>query len=223
VTKRIKKEDAQLHQELQGVSPDYLEIQTRFAHMPEIFFTNVNPAFAFSIAFAQMFLSDTPYYKMKRETYGATRTSWTYHTDFSIGQTAKMMNLICKFEALGKRDAVIETSDEDPQIVLVAEWEWDFNDIFGKGKELEKLKSSCKDYKTADAFLLTYCPASNYLDFLQSIIEYWVKGTKTQKRPPTLYAHIVIFQEKAGFREFDKLRTVEINSQFLDVWSEQYF
>ena len=221
--KVVNLEDELIHKELLKICPEYGEIKIRFAHTPEVSFINVTPAFAFSVAFAQMFLSDTPYYKMKRETYGATRTSWTYHTAFAMAQTAKMMNLVCKFEALGKRDAVIETDDEDPEIVLVAEWEWDFNDIFGKGKELEKLKNTCKDHQTADALLLTYCPETIYLDFLQRIIEYWTKGTRTDKAPPTLYSHIVTFQDKGSFREFDKLKTLQINAQFLNVWSEQYF
>jgi hypothetical protein len=184
---------------------------------------NIDVTLTFSISFVEAFLNDIPNYEISAGNFGATRSNWTYHTAMAIAQTCKMLNLTCKFETLGKRDAVIETRDEKPEVILAAEWEWDYDDIFGRGKELEKLKASCKTSKTAEAFLLIYCPISKYLDHLHKIAEYWIGAMKKEKVPPSLFLHTIIFKERPGYREFDRLMTVEINPTVINVWTERYF
>lgn len=137
---------------------EFIEIQAKLSYLTKTSYFEFSPAETFSIIFRQAFWSDPPNYRLTDGNYGATRSSWTYHTAVAMSEASKVSYLDCKFEALGRRDAVIETRDEEnPEIILVAEWEWDYNDIFGKGKELEKLKNTCKLHKSADAFLLTYC------------------------------------------------------------------
>lgn len=204
-------------------APDYEHIQSRLGHLTEVSAWNIDAALVFSISFVEAFLNDIPNYEMSAGKYGATRSNWTYHTAMAIAQTCKMLDLTCKFEALGKRDAVIETKDEKPEVILVAEWEWDYDDIFGKGKELDKLKTSCKASKTAEAFLLIYCPISKYLDHLQRIAEDWIEAMKKEKTPPSLFLHTIIFKQRAGYREFDRLVTVEISPPVINVWNERYF
>jgi hypothetical protein len=208
-------------------SPDpiaeYEHIQSKLNYLAEVSSWNLDLNFIFSVAFVEMFVSDTPNYEISKGKFGATRSNWTYHTAMAIAQTCKMLNLTCKFEALGKRDAVIETKDDIPEIVLVAEWEWDYDDIFGQGKELDKLKASCKKSETAEGFLLIYCPLTKYLDHLQKIAEDWIGAMKSEETPPSLFLHTIIFNEKAGFREFDRLRTVEINPAAINVWNDRYF
>lgn len=121
------------------------------------------------------------------------------------------MDLICKFECHGKRDAVIETRDEKPEIILFAEWEWDYEDIFGKSKELEKLKNSCKLNKNAEAFLLVYCPNNKFPDYLYRISEYWIKSFSKLKNPPALFLHTILFEDKKTYREFERLKTTVIS------------
>jgi hypothetical protein len=202
---------------------EHEHIQSRLSHLADVSPLNIDVTFTFSISFVEAFLNDMPNYEISAGNFGATRSNWTYHTAMAIAQTCKTLNLTCKFEALGRRDAVIETRDEKPEIILVAEWEWDYEDIFGKGKELDKLKASCKASKTAEAFLLIYCPISKYLDHLQRIAEDWIGAMKKVKTPPSLFLHTIIFKERAGYREFDRLMTVEINPSGINVWNERYF
>jgi hypothetical protein len=143
--------------------------------------------------------------------FGATRSNWIYHTAGAVSQTCKILKLICKYEALGKRVAIIETMEEPPEIILAAEWEWDYDDIFGAGKEPEKLKITCHKNPAADAFLLIYCPAVKYLSHLERIAEYWISQTAADKQAPNLFLHTVIFEEKGSSQKFQRLSTVMIH------------
>ncbi len=49
------------------------------------------------------------------------------------------------------------------------------------------------------------------------------KDAGKQKTPPSLFLHTIIFNERAGYREFDRLMTVEINPSGINVWNERYF
>ena len=198
-------------------------IENKFKELVEVIPYEIDDNFAFSLTFARIFLGDTPNYKLSNGTIGATRSGWTYHTAFAIAQTCKMFNLLCKFESHGKRDAVIETNEDEPVIRLFAEWEWDYEDIFGKGKELDKLKTSCRETKTAEAFLLVYCPNHKYPDYLYKITEFWVKAFKRTKNPPSLFVHTIIFGETKTAREFEKLKTVVINPTTIIVSNELDF
>lgn len=191
---------------------EYLEIKNNLKSLVEVSYFDVDLHFAFSLTFARIFVADTPNYKLKDGTIGATRSNWTYHTAFAIAQTSKMFDLVCKFECYGKRDAVIETNDEEnSETLLIAEWEWDYEDIFGSGKELEKLKDSCKKHKTAEAFLLVYCPDKKYPAYLSRIADFWIKAFKKLKNPPSLFLHTIIFGEMKSYREFQRLKTVMIH------------
>jgi hypothetical protein len=132
------------------------------------------------------------------------------------------LDLNCRFETRGKRDAIIETREEPVEIVLAAEWEWDYEDIFGKGKELDKLKATCKANPTANAFLLVYCSNSKYLDYLERIAEDWVRDPTMDDQAPTLFLHTVIFEDKGRVREFQLLKTVMIHISGIFVWSDRF-
>lgn len=198
------------------------KIEAKLKHLTEVRQLPFDITFIFSVLFAEIFWNDTPSYELSPGVFGATRSNWTYHTAGAISQTCKILNLTCKFEALGKRDAIIETKEQPPEIILAAEWEWDYDDIFGKGKELEKLKDTCQKNPTANAFLLIYCPIKKYLNHLEKISEYWISETKTDEQAPTLFLHTVIFDEKGNTREFQRLKTVMIHSTGIDVWSDSY-
>ena len=205
------------------ICPEYKDIKSKIGNSIKTYPFEINTQFSFSVTFAQLFMCDLPNYALTKGNYGATRSNWTYHTAITISQTCKVLDLTCKFEANGRRDAVIETRDDSPQAVLFAEWEWDYLDIFGKGKELEKLKNSCKASKTADAFLLTYCPKEKYIDYLQKITDYWIGAFGKSEAPPILYLHTVLFEDNGGCRIFDRLRTVEIYLSEMYVWTDKYF
>lgn len=171
---------------------------------------------AFCLTFARIFASETPNYDLGNGLIGATRSNWTYHTASAIGQTAKAFGYTCKFECSGKRDAVIETRDEEPEVLLFAEWEWDYLDIFGKGKELEKLRNSCRGIGTADAFLLVYCPVDSLAEYSTQILTYWQKAFSRNNTPPVLYVNTIVFSASKTTREFVNLVLIAIHSQ--DVW-----
>ncbi len=200
--------------------PEYKHIRSKLSYLTAINQSNFDITLVFSILFREIFWNDTPNYELSAGNFGATRSNWTYHTAMAVAQTCKIMDLTCKFEALGKRDAIIETRNEVPEIILIAEWEWDYEDIFGKGKELEKLKASCKASETADGLLLIYCPESEYLNLLQGITKDWIGATKKIENPPSLFLHTILFKERVSYREFSKLATVEINPSHIKVWNE---
>lgn len=172
--------------------------------------------YVFCAAFARIFTADTPNYPIGKGMYGASRSNWTYQTAFAIAQTAKVFGWSCRFECSGKRDAVIETMDEDPVVLLYAEWEWDYLDIFGKGKELEKLKASCKASTDADAFLLVYCPEGEFPEYLERIVNFWQKEFPVGKPNPALFINTVIFKQRASTREFVSLQSCMIHDT--EVW-----
>jgi hypothetical protein len=140
-----------------------------------------------------------------------------------MAQASKLMNRTCKFETLGKRDAVIETADEPPKVVVVAEWEWTAEDVFGKGMELEKLRASCRDHPHAAAFLLTYATEASYPDFLQRVTNYWINTPRRRRKTPLLYLHTIIYREAGAFREFERLRTADIDAECIQLWIDQEF
>lgn len=199
---------------------EYKEIESKLSAIVDVIPFEVDIHLAFSLTFARIFVADTPNYQLADGTIGATRSNWTYHTAFAIAQTSKMFNLICKFECYGKRDAIIETIDDNPEVLLIAEWEWDYEDIFGKGKELEKLRDSCKKHKTAVAFLLVYCSKQKYPDYLFRITNFWVNAFKRFKKPPVLYLHTIIFEEAKTIREFQRFKTVVIGSTEIIIISD---
>jgi len=200
----------------------YDRIEAKLKHLAEVRQMSFDITFIFSVLFVEVFWNDTPSYELSPGVFGATRSNWTYHTASAISQTCKILNLTCKFEALGKRDAIIETRAQVPEMILAAEWEWDYDDIFGTGKELDKLKTTCQKNPTANAFLLIYCPITKYLNHLEKISEYWISETATDEQAPTLFLHTVIFEEKGSSREFQTLKTVIIHPTGIDVWNDSY-
>lgn len=200
----------------------YDKISAKLNHLTTVEQVNFYITFIFSLLFVEIFKNDTPSYEISPGVYGATRSNWTYHTAGAISQTCKILNLTCKFEALGKRDAIIETKDQSPEMILAAEWEWDYNDIFGKGKELEKLRITCQKNPTADAFLLIYCPSKLYLSHLEKIAEYWINETKKDEDAPNLFLHTIIFEEKGNSREFQLLKLVMIHPTGINMCSETF-
>lgn len=173
----------------------------------------------FSIIFRELFLTDTPHYKIDSNTYGAIRTSWTYHIAFAIAQTSRTMDLTCRFEARGRRDAVIETKEDEPKAVLFAEWEWNYLDVFGKGKEIEKLRDSCWIEKQADALLVTYCPQTDLDDYWQKVAGEWLIPKRTKVTESALFLHVVCFEENFRSRSFQTLNTIVIDGSKVCIWT----
>lgn len=200
----------------------YDRIEAKLNHLAEVSHLEFDITTTFSQLFVELFRIETPNYELSPGIFGATRSNWTYHTAIAIAQACKILELNCRFEAHGKRDAIIETKEQSAEIVLAAEWEWDYEDIFGKGKELDKLKVTCKTNPTANAFLLVYCPNSKYLDYLERIAEDWIQDPAMDEQAPTLFLHTVIFEERGTVREFQLLKTVMIHTSGILVWTDRF-
>ena len=197
------------------------DVKNKIEYLANVSLIDLGEALTFSVIFAEFFRNDMPNYELFPTVFGATRSNWTYHTAGVISQICKILDFTCKFEALGKRDAVIETKGENPEVILIAEWEWDYNSIFGEKNELEKLKKSCQENSSANAFLLTYCPNLKYLDYLEQIAKFWISKTKSEDNAPTLFLHVIIFEEKANYREFQTLKSIAIHQTGIDILGEK--
>lgn len=199
---------SQLKENLKGITP--VEAVTHTA------------AEVFVLIFCEAFASNAPEYQLENEMLGASRSNWTYHVAFAIKRTALIMRLNCRFEAMGRLDAVIETVEKKPTIVLLAEWEWDYQDIFDKGKELEKLWEGTRNLRYGNALLFTYCPFNEHDDFVKAIVEYWQRRAIKKRDPPLLFLLIVIYKGDS-LREFQFIRTIEIHPKEVKLWDDVYF
>lgn len=199
----------------------YDRIEAKLKHLTTVSHLDFDISHTFSELFVELFWNETPNYELSEGVFGATRSNWTYQTAIAIAQTCKILDLNCRFEAHGKRDAIIEFKNP-VEVLLAAEWEWDYESIFGKAKELEKLKTTCRANPTANAFLLVYCPNSRYLDYLTRIAEDWILDTDMAEQAPVLFLHTVIFEDKKGHRAFLRMKTVTIHNTGINVWGDRY-
>lgn len=216
--KTIETEDTE-----DALFPDLRELDRKLSRFAKVFTLEFDIPMSFSVAFRQIFMGDQPNYELKKGVFGATRSNWTYHTALAIANASRMLNMTCRFEALGKRDAIIETQDEPPLVVVAAEWEWDFEDVFGEGKEIDKLIRTCKAHDSCHGFLLVYCPADSYVDYVERVVAAWIENTRTFTLPPTLFLHTIVFIDRSGMREFDRLRTLEVHPERVVVWNDLLF
>ncbi len=175
----------------------------------------------FSILFVHLFCTDSPNYPLNSGDFGATTSGWTYHTAGAIAQACKILGFTCKFESGGKRDALIESRDEEPEVLIAAEWEWNYHDIFGSGKELEKLRETCKSHDTSHAFLLTYCPENVYSEFIFSVISRWQEYFSDYTISPSLFLHTIEFEPTKSGRQFRCLKTIVVNGQEIEKWRDK--
>lgn len=151
------------------------------------------------------------------------RSNWTQHTSFAIMAAAKSLFLCCTFEVMGRLDAVIETTSENPDVILLAEWESNPHSVFGVNNELEKLWVGTNQHKVADAFLFTYCAHDNLMDFVKKVVEFWQGNKTTRAIGPTLFLTAVVYQRTQATEKFIFLRTLEIDSEKVSLWHDISF
>lgn len=163
----------------------------------------------FVLTFREFFQNRMPHQKLGGN---SSRANWTYHVASCFVQTAALMRLTCSFEEAGKRDAIILNSRNEQ--IIVAEWEWNRGDIFGEGKELDKLSVSVKGTKKA-ALLLTYVPKEEHEEYLMKVLDFWQKD----KSLPTLY-FLSVLNEKNRDEPFSLLRTFEIDNDKAVLWDD---
>ena len=60
---------------------------------------------------------------------GARRTDWTIHIGVAVRSIADLMGLVSRFEARGRKDAVLRSTEGDE---IAVEWEW--GGVWGNGR-----------------------------------------------------------------------------------------
>ncbi len=211
-----------IDQTLKLTSPDLYPHYTELQKSIKTDYTFNSPANIFILLFREIYINSDADYQMNDGTIGASRTNCTYLIAHSFHSAAKIMNLYCIFETEGKRDAVIKMKDVKPITLLFAEWEWDYKDVFGRGKELEKLFTSVRKTKTSSGLLFTYVPENEYPEYLKRVIEYWQSKSKTDSGPK-LVLMTVLFNPEKGYRVFKLIRTCIIYNDSIKFWEDQYF
>jgi hypothetical protein len=177
--------------------------------------------FLFVLFFREQYRIYLPHPSLGKENYASTMSNWTYSCSHAIFQTARIMNLNCTFEAKGKRDAVISQLDKygNVEILLAIEWENNYKDIFGPGKELEKLWKTSTNEKRPNAMLLTYVPSEELGSYAQEVIKYWQSNSES-KFPAKLYLIMIELSKKTGVNLTKSIHTVEIEGSECFYWEE---
>lgn len=173
----------------------------------------------FNQIFYHILWSEPPGRQSEEEVQGASRSNWTYHIAFAFKRAAQIMGLNCRFETRGRLDAVIETIEEKPRVVLLAEWEWDQESILGKGKEIEKLWKGTRNLQHANALLFTYCPESEIGDFVKRVIVYWQEqAARRKKGHPILYLNIAVYNRDSSVEVVESCEMIEVHAEGVKVW-----
>ena len=147
-------------------------------------------------------------------------SNWTHHTYYAIRSTAKLLGLICTFETMGRMDAVIQTMDEYPGIILAAEWETNALSIFGEHRELDKLWTAADAQAHADAFLFTYCPIESLYDVTRKVVEFWQGKESSRESPPSLFMTTVAHRRVKRSNQFVFVRTMEVRKSAVQLWHD---
>jgi hypothetical protein len=150
-------------------------------------------------------------------------SNWTHHTYFAIRSTAKVLGLVCTFETLGRLDAVVQSANDYPGVILVAEWETNSSSVFGEGCELDKLWTTVNQYEQADAFLFTYCSTDTLYDLTKKVVQYWQGRETARQNAPSLFLTIVAYQRAKRSNRFVFMRTLEISPATVLLWHDYGF
>lgn len=194
----------------------------RLQHCLESITSVVGVQHRLSETFVSLFLSN--YFDLPPTVNEALNISnWTHHTYFAIRSTAKLLGLLCTFETMGRLDAVIDTGDGYPGIILVAEWETNAQSIFGEHRELEKLWTAANREPYADAFLFTYCPVESLYEVTRRIVEFWQGRESSRETPPSLFLIVVATRHEKRTTTFLFVRTVEIQKSVVYLWHDLGF
>jgi hypothetical protein len=178
---------------------------------------------AFSVCFARFFATEIRQNSSVKKPLSITQRGWAYSTTAALTQTAKVFAFGCKFEGEEKSDAVLENHSGATPTAIIAKWDWNHEDIFGEGNVLEKLRTSCTENANAAAFLQTFCMADDYDVYLQKVAAFWASAFRESQNPPVLFLHTIVFEQSGEMREFARLRSVEIDIDYLTVLNDLPF
>lgn len=153
-----------------------------------------------------------------------SRSDWAQSIAYAIRKASDVFLLSCRFEAMGKLDAVIERRyQERSHVVLLAEWEWDCWSVFGERQELERLSNGVAEQDAADALLFTYCPSYQYHDLVADVVKFWQnRAAKNQGSSPVLYLMVAAYEKSASVETTVRfIRSVEVHAREIRVWRDR--
>lgn len=123
----------------------------------------------FATLFQYFWYRDFP---IDQKAIGAHRVDWTIHIGVVVRNVADLMGLVTRFEAGGRKDAVLRSADGDE---VAIEWEW--SGVLGKANELEKLKEHEVRPKGKErlkyAVLITYTHTYNIDEVYERVRAKW--------------------------------------------------
>jgi hypothetical protein len=172
----------------------------------------------FTLVFRELLVSD--WLRFDRR----SRSDWTQSIAFAMRRASDVFLLSCRFEAMGKLDAVIEgRHQERSHVVLLAEWEWDCWSVFGESQELEKLWNGVAEQDAADALLFTYCPSHRYHDLVADVVKFCQnRAAKNQGSSPVLYLMVAVYEKSASVETMVRfIRSVEVHAREIRVWRDR--
>lgn len=146
---------------------------------------------------------------------------WNLHAAWALKQSAQVLDLACRFEPAERVSAVLETTTAAPQLVLVAQWVANAQNVAAKGNVLETLKAQLDRRQDGDAFVFTLCAADEYIDFLHQVVEVWQQGLP--ENGPALFLPVALTNGRSSNTPPTTLRTVSIWHGNLAVWDELGF
>lgn len=177
----------------------------------------------FVMVFRELFIGKSPFYSDIKGKRDSMASNWTYHTAFCLKEAAELLWFDCQFEVEGKRDGIIVSRDVPPMAKIIIEWEWDYLEVFERGKEFEKVINTVKKYNDcASALLLTFCPIEKFPDFSQRVVMSWQKEQSLADKNFYLCAALTLpVPEKKEL--FVTLRTLEIYKDQVFLWEDRDF
>lgn len=156
----------------------------------------------FATLFQYLWYRDFP---IDQKSTGARRSDWTIHTGVVIRNIADLMGFVTRFESGKRKDAVMRNTEQD---IIALEWEWE--GVFGRANELEKLKlhkvwsiDKSGQRLLKYAVLITYTHTPNIENVYSHVMERW-KGAQW----PLLLILIDLKESKKFFshKEFKNIR-----------------
>jgi len=158
----------------------------------------------FATLFQYFWYHDFP---IDQKSTGARRSDWTIHTGVVVRSIADLMGFVTRFESGKRKDAVMRNTEQD---IIALEWEWE--GVFGKVNELEKLKLHKVWSKDKDstrllkyAVLITYTHTYNIDKVYKRVLTEW-KGA-----PWPILLILIDLEESSRFTSHKEFKNMQMS------------
>jgi hypothetical protein len=221
---------------LLAAPPDYSELAAKLGLLAPIEPLDWPPATAFAMVFAQMYAAMQPMAAPSPAPAPAQAAAaayppvlspgWAYHVALAMAQAAQLLGLHCTFADSPRGHdhqagaAVLETRSAPSRRLLAAEWSDQFNEVFGRGKELERLSAHCHASTCADGLLVCACRPEVYTVFATNVTETWLQLTRTRASAPRLYLQTVLAPLPLLAEAPALLRPLAIHPARIQLWPD---